>query len=249
MIGNLVILVIVFALTIGAGYLTYRAARSKRRWLVKIPATLLAGALTLVLAAVSFIGLKGFTATYTPAAVAAPSLTVQGTPEQIARGKYLVNIACTGCHGTDGQFPLTGGFDMATEIPIPIGAMKASNLTPAGAIAKYSDGELFRVLRQGIGKDGLWLGMMSRTCPIVNSAMRTRKPSLPSCAHKNRRPARCRAATTTTSSAFCCLALACFHCPSLSPKVRSLHPPRLPLPITASTSPRSANVVVAMALI
>ena len=161
MIGNLVILVIVFALTIGAGYLTYRAARSKRRWLVKIPATLLAGALTLVLAAVSFIGLKGLAATYTPAAIAAPNLTVQGTPEQIARGKYLVNIACTGCHGTDGQFPLTGGFDMATEIPIPIGAMKASNLTPAGAIAKYSDGELFRVLRQGIGKDGLWLGMMS----------------------------------------------------------------------------------------
>lgn len=161
MFGNLVILIVVIVLAIGAAYLTLRAARSKRQRLVKIPATLLAGVLTLVLAAVSFIGIKGLAATYTPVAVAAPSLTIQGTPEQITRGQYLVNIACTGCHGTDGQFPLTGGFDMATEIPIPIGSMKASNLTPAGAIAKYSDGELFRVLRQGVGKDGLWLGMMS----------------------------------------------------------------------------------------
>lgn len=161
MFGNLVILIGVIGLAIGAGFLTLRAARSRRQGLVKIPATLLAGVLTLVLAAVSFIGIKGLTATYTPVAVAAPNLAVQGTPEQIARGQYLVNIACTGCHGTNGQFPLTGGFDMATEIPIPIGSMKASNLTPAGAIAGYSDGELFRVLRQGIGKDGLWLGMMS----------------------------------------------------------------------------------------
>jgi mono/diheme cytochrome c family protein len=161
MFGNLVVLLVVIAITIGLGYLTFRLARSSKRRLIKIPAVLLTGLLTLVLAAISFIGAKGLAATYTPVAVAAPILTVQGTPEQIARGQYLVNIACTGCHGTAGQFPLTGGFDMATEIPIPIGSMKASNLTPAGAIARYSDGELFRVLRQGIGKDGLWLGMMS----------------------------------------------------------------------------------------
>jgi len=42
-----------------------------------------------------------------------------------------------------------------------IGAMVAENLTPGGKLAGYSDGELFRVLRQSVNREGHSLGFMS----------------------------------------------------------------------------------------
>ena len=95
-----------------------------------------------------------------------PDLTVAGTPEQIARGEYLVNVACLDCHGAnDGEkMPLTGGLDMMAgegeEDFSFAGSMVTANLTPGGVLADRTDGELFRVIRYGFGKDAL-LGMMS----------------------------------------------------------------------------------------
>jgi mono/diheme cytochrome c family protein len=108
-------------------------------------------------------------ATYFPSAAPAPDLTVAGTPEQIARGEYLVNIACVGCHspvGSDGrptgEHPLSGGWNIAEAEGFGfIGDMVAENLTPGGKLAGYSDGELFRVLRYSINQQGHELGMMS----------------------------------------------------------------------------------------
>ena len=37
----------------------------------------------------------------------------------------------------------------------------AANLTPAGALQHWSDGEIFRAIRNGIDADGRWLTMMS----------------------------------------------------------------------------------------
>jgi mono/diheme cytochrome c family protein len=167
MLVNFLILVILLVLTIGAGWLALRALRAKRLW-VKIAGGLGAGLLTLALAGVAFLGGKGFVLAYFPGEQAAPDLRVAGTPEQIARGDYLVNLSCIGCHsavGPDGnpsgEHPLSGGWNLSEGEGFGfIGAMIAENLTPGGKLATYSDGELFRVIRAGISKDGRRLGIM-----------------------------------------------------------------------------------------
>ena len=44
---------------------------------------------------------------------------------------------------------------------MPIGSMVSANLTPGGVLKERTDGELFRVLRHGIAKDGTLSVMMS----------------------------------------------------------------------------------------
>jgi len=160
MIGNIVSLLVLVALVVLFGWLAKRAWGAKR-WFVKFPGVILAGLLALVFLLVVFFAGKGMVAAYFPASEPAPNLKVEGTPEQIARGKYLAYIGCAGCHGDQGEFPLKGGFDLANDIPLPIGSMVASNLTPGGVLKERTDGELFRALRHGIAKDGTVLVMMS----------------------------------------------------------------------------------------
>lgn len=168
MLVNLLILVVFLLLTIGAGWLALKALRAKRLW-VKIAGGLGAGLLALALAGITFLGGKGFAMGYLPGAQAAPDLRVAGTPEQVARGDYLVNLSCIGCHsapGADGnptgEHPLSGGWNLAEGEGIGfIGDMVAENLTPGGRLSEYSDGEIFRALRHGINKEGRLLSMMS----------------------------------------------------------------------------------------
>jgi mono/diheme cytochrome c family protein len=167
MIGNLFSLVFVMVLTLLFAWLTWRAGRAQRRW-VKIAGGLGAGLLTLILAAIAFMGGKGIAVTYFPGAPAAPDLKVTGAPEQIARGEYLVNLSCIGCHsavGADGmpseEHPLNGGWDIAAAEGFGfMGGMVTENLTPGGKLAGYSDGELFRVLRHSVSQEGYKLGFM-----------------------------------------------------------------------------------------
>ncbi len=168
MIVNLLILLIVIALAVFCGWLTWRAVRAQRLW-VKIAGGIGAGLLTLLFAALAFFGGKGIAVAYAPGAPAAPDLTVAGTPEQIARGDYLVNLSCIGCHssvGADGmpsmQHPLNGGWNIAAAEGFGfVGDLVAENLTPGGKLAGYSDGELFRTLRHRVDKNGDLLIFMS----------------------------------------------------------------------------------------
>ena len=168
MLVNLIVLFIVIAITVFFGRLTYRAVKAQRMW-VKILGGLGAGLLTLVFAAVSFAGARGFIAGYFPGTDPAPEFTVEGTPAQVARGEYIVNIACIGCHsavGEDGQpsraQPLTGGWNIAQSEGFGfIGDMITENLTPGGKLAEYTDGEIFRALRTGVNKNGVGLGVMA----------------------------------------------------------------------------------------
>jgi cytochrome c553 len=91
--------------------------------------------------------------------VSAPTLKVVGTPEQIRRGQAIADSFCAACHSNAG--PLTGGVDIGKEFPIPVGSFVSSNLTPAGELARWSDGEIFRAIRNGIDADGRWLIVMS----------------------------------------------------------------------------------------
>lgn len=167
MFVNFLILLVFVALTVGAGWLTWKAARATRLW-VKIAGGLGAGVLTLVLGALTFFGGKGLVATYFPGAPPAPDLKVTGTPEQITRGEYLVSLSCVNCHGAvdaggnpTGEMPLTGGWDIAAAEGFGfLGSMVTENLTPGGKLAGYSDGELFRALRHSVNQEGYKLGFM-----------------------------------------------------------------------------------------
>lgn len=115
-----------------------------------------------------FIVLIGGLLTYVKVALpdvgAAEDLKIEYTPERIERGKYLAHsvTVCMDCHSTRdySKFsgPLTEGtlgqggdrFDQGVGLP---GVYYAKNITPAG-IARYTDGELFRIITTGVNKDG-----------------------------------------------------------------------------------------------
>jgi hypothetical protein len=78
------------------GWLCYRAIRASKLW-VKIVGGIGAGLLTPVFVAIAFLGGKGMMAAYFPNAQPPRDLTVAGTPEQIARGQYLVELTCAPC--------------------------------------------------------------------------------------------------------------------------------------------------------
>lgn len=101
-----------------------------------------------------------------PASRPAPSLTAPKTPEAIARGKYLVEhvAACVGCHSPideskPGDPPIPGKLGAGRDFG-PFGdapfRLRAHNLTPdpETGIGAWSDGEVVRAMREGVGKDG-----------------------------------------------------------------------------------------------
>jgi hypothetical protein len=81
-----------------------------------------------------------------------PTITVSKDPAVLARGDHLTHAvmpcATAECHGGD-----FGGAAKAIDMG-PVGKFAAPNITLAGLGAAYSDGELFRLLRHGIKKDG-----------------------------------------------------------------------------------------------
>ena len=114
-------------------------------------------------AAVSLIGIIMVVGLVKLHARSAPALDlkVAGTPEQIVRGQAISDGFCSGCHSGTGT--LTGGLDLAQDLPVPIGSFVASNLTPAGRLSHWADGDIFRAIRNGVDRDGHWLIMMSYT--------------------------------------------------------------------------------------
>jgi mono/diheme cytochrome c family protein len=90
-----------------------------------------------------------------------PEVRIVGTADQLRRGAAIVDSFCAACHSKYG--PLTGGMDVGKELAAPVGSFITSNLTPAGALSEWSDGEIFRAIRNGIDARGNWLTIMSYT--------------------------------------------------------------------------------------
>lgn len=160
MLVNIFVWLALFALAVVFGWLVTRAWRS-RRALVRWPGVIFGGLLTLLLVILLGMGAVGWLRTYLPASTPAPELTIEYTPERVERGRHLAAAFCAGCHSTNSDFPLTGGMDLANDIPIPIGSFVSSNLTPAGPLPNYTDGELLRLFRHGLDKNGRNLFAMS----------------------------------------------------------------------------------------
>jgi cytochrome c553 len=122
-------------------------------WLVaKIPALLL----------VLVVGAAG-TAAYTMCSkfdasmelvydVPVPDVVRSTDPAVVARGDHVVHsiaaCAAAACHGED-----LAGADKPTAMG-PLGQFAGPNITGAGLGAAYSDGELARIIKHGIKKDG-----------------------------------------------------------------------------------------------
>jgi mono/diheme cytochrome c family protein len=107
-----------------------------------------------VVVLVGFFKLNVAPATYTVSPV-----KVGMTPDQVTRGERLAHI-CTDCHSSSGQLPLDGSKDNLLAGGPPFGTIYAPNLTPGGPLKDWSDGEIIRATREGIGKDGRPLVIM-----------------------------------------------------------------------------------------
>jgi mono/diheme cytochrome c family protein len=86
--------------------------------------------------------------------VNAPDLTVEYTPERIAKGERLVSMVCSECHRGTENNQLTG--KKLLDIPKDFGIAYSANITQddTHGIGKYTDGEIAYVLRTGIKKNG-----------------------------------------------------------------------------------------------
>jgi mono/diheme cytochrome c family protein len=122
------------------------------------------GLVALVALAVAGLVVKFFV--LSPAIRPPPDLKAKATPEVVAHGKYLVEhvTGCTGCHSPvddtkPGDFPVEGkrgaGRDFGPMGKAPF-RLRAHNLTPDAetGIGTWTDGEVVRALREGVGKDG-----------------------------------------------------------------------------------------------
>jgi mono/diheme cytochrome c family protein len=98
-------------------------------------------------------------------------ITADTSAAGLARGEYLVRdvISCQGCHAAsagEGQSPprdapLVGQSEAVTFGPIQL-VFAPSNLTPDAetGLGSWSDAEIARAIREGIGKDGEALAIM-----------------------------------------------------------------------------------------
>jgi mono/diheme cytochrome c family protein len=102
--------------------------------------------------------------------VPAPALAVATDPDVVDRGRYLVHgpAHCSNCHVSTLEelvradagepMPMKGGLSFPLG---PVGTLTMANLTsdPETGLGRYTDAQLFRMLRHGIKPDGtasLW---------------------------------------------------------------------------------------------
>jgi hypothetical protein len=97
-----------------------------------------------------------------PKVPAAGEYRIEGTPERLARGKYLNDhvLGCTTCHSerdwtrfSGPVKPETIGVGGQVFALGPAGTLYSKNITPA-AIGSWTDGELLRSVTAGVSRDG-----------------------------------------------------------------------------------------------
>ena len=151
MLPNLIILLFIVALGGTSAWLLRRVWRFKRP-LVKWPVSFFTGFLTLLLVLISALVAVGMVRAYASRGNPVVDITVDRTPERIARGEHIANVVCAACHSTDKRVPLAGGKNLSEEIGLPLGNLTPGNLTPAGRISGWSDGEVRRAIREGVSR-------------------------------------------------------------------------------------------------
>jgi mono/diheme cytochrome c family protein len=118
-------------------------------------------------------------------------VTVSMDPANIARGEYLYKSVsvCGACHSVGGEenpdlLPAGG---RKFDIPV-IGVIYTPNITPAmeTGIGGWTDGEVIRAIREGIGKNGrflvlmpseLFVGMSDEDVQAIVAFLRSQEPN------------------------------------------------------------------------
>jgi len=159
-LSNIAIWVCLVALTALTLWLTIRARRAARP-ISKWVGMSIGGIVGLVLLLVSGGSTKGLVMLYAPRGRPVRDLKFEHTPERIARGKHIAESWCAACHTLNGQLPLSGGKNLSDEAGMPLGDLYTINLTPAGPLATWTDGEIFRAVRDGADRNGRRLPVMS----------------------------------------------------------------------------------------
>jgi mono/diheme cytochrome c family protein len=131
-----------------------------RNGFIKWGATSLTALSSIAVTSISLVLIVGLFKLHARSAPA-PLTKVACTPEQVQRGKAISDGFCSACHSKTGT--LTGGLEIGEHFPVPIGSFISSNLTPAGALGRWSDSDIFRAIRNSIDPDGRWLIIMSYT--------------------------------------------------------------------------------------
>jgi cytochrome c553 len=150
---------VLFAVVLLFGFLTTRAWRLKNG-LLRWGGTALGALVTLIPTALLGLALAGYAKLNQHYANVAADVHVARTAAQIARGQKLAYI-CASCHAPgEQQLPLSGAnFVQKFNFP-PMGTLYAPNLTPAGEINDWTDGEIIRAIREGVHKNGRSLLIM-----------------------------------------------------------------------------------------
>jgi len=157
---NIFVLLVMMAVSVLFGWVTRQSWQTKNIF-SKWGGTILSGLLSALVGFASIATVIGMVKAYTPRTAPVPDLKVAGTPQQIQRGEHIANAFCTSCHSVSKELPLTGGVDLGKDFPIPLGAFVSANLTPAGPLRDWSDGEIFRAIRNGVDRDSRELFVMS----------------------------------------------------------------------------------------
>jgi mono/diheme cytochrome c family protein len=136
-----------------------------RAWRTKNPLSKWGGSglAALSAAGVALIGvllLAGLFKLHARSAPTVPSKLAR-TENQIRHGRAIADGFCSGCHSETGT--MTGGLEVGKHFPVPIGSFVTSNLTPSGDLSRWSDGDIFRAIRNSVDRDGRWLIIMSYT--------------------------------------------------------------------------------------
>lgn len=162
MAGMISVAILIVA-TLALGSLASRAWRLRApvvRWVTGISTSLIA----LILALLSAVGLVGIYRLDVPHSQPTPVFSAAVSPAQLTVGQRRLRV-CAGCHSTTGDVPLNGGTQNFLA-PQPgqggggLGAVYAPNLTPAGPLKDWTDGQVLRAIREGVDKDGRALIIM-----------------------------------------------------------------------------------------
>ncbi|GAB3178049.1 c-type cytochrome [Telluribacter humicola] len=88
-----------------------------------------------------------------------PKISVELTPERVARGEVIAQIQCMECHA-DKNNRLTGKY--MSEVPAVFGKLYSKNITQdkEKGIGNWTDGELVYFLRTGVRRDGTFAPVM-----------------------------------------------------------------------------------------
>ncbi len=154
---GVLILVVLLAIFV---FLFIRAWGSKRAWL-KWLGLILAGLFTLLSTLILIVALIGFAKLNAASGNPVSNLKAQASPDQLARVSRWATL-CSGCHSTQAKLPLDGSADNFFGGPgnPPFGTLYPPNLTLAGPLKDWSDGEIIRAIREGIHKNGRALIIM-----------------------------------------------------------------------------------------